>query len=148
MRISIITTGKKPDAAHQTIEQEYIKRLGAWAQVDWRLLPPGKSMDDESIKLLEALKPDDFVVLLDERGQQVTNEVMATHLEKWLVAGRHLVFVIGGAYGVNNAVRGRADYIWSFSALVFPHQLMRLLLTEQLYRLFSLRAGSKYHHGS
>lgn len=86
------------------------------------------------------------MVLLDERGVQRSTPRMADKLEKWLQFGRPLVFVIGGAYGVHDAVRQRADFVWSFSELVFPHQLMRILLVEQLYRMFNYRGGGKYHH--
>ncbi|MCA9331396.1 23S rRNA (pseudouridine(1915)-N(3))-methyltransferase RlmH [Candidatus Saccharibacteria bacterium] len=146
MRVQIISVGKPSDKAILSLSNEYEKRLQRWTDIEWRILPNGKSVQDEGVAILRTLKTDDFVVLMDERGQQYTTEVMAHKLDSWLSNSRRLVFVIGGAYGVDDIVQSRADYIWSFSDLVFPHQLMRVMLLEQLYRMFSVLSGGKYHH--
>ena len=101
----------------------------------------------ESEAILKRLVPDDPVVLLDERGRQRTTPELAD----WLAglqaqAGRPLTLIVGGAYGVDEAVRRRADHALSLSPLTWPHQLVRVMLLEQLYRCCSLRAGHAYHH--
>jgi 23S rRNA (pseudouridine1915-N3)-methyltransferase len=146
MQITIIMVGKASDAATAHFVESYEKRLRQWADLQWVLVVTGKNADDESGRIIKQLKPTDFVVLLDERGTQATTSKMAESLDVWLASGRKLVFVIGGAYGVSHELQARADFVWSFSQLVFPHQLMRVLLSEQLYRMFNLRAGGKYHH--
>lgn len=144
--MQIISVGKPSDKAIAMLSGEYEKRLQRWTDIEWRILPNGRFVQDESEAILRTFKTDDFVVLLDERGQQCTTEAMTNKLDSWLSNGRRLVFVIGGAYGVDDAVQRRADFVWSFSDLVFPHQLMRVMLLEQLYRMFSVRSGGKYHH--
>lgn len=92
------------------------------------------------------LKPDDYVILLDERGKQFDSPALSAKLADIAAGARPVVIVIGGAYGVDERLLERADLIWSLSPLVFPHRLVRLILVEQLYRFQSIRAGQKYHH--
>ncbi|MNT29358.1 Ribosomal RNA large subunit methyltransferase H [compost metagenome] len=101
---------------------------------------------DESERILSRLRDDDFVVLLDEKGKIITSPVLASLLESPLQGSRTIVLVIGGAYGVDESIHARADFIWSLSLLVFPHQLVRLLLAEQLYRAQEISVGNPYHH--
>lgn len=146
MHIQIISVGKASDRSVSALTDEYEKRLSRWTAVTWRLLPSGRTKDEESAAIMKLLKPTDYVVLLDERGTLATTEAITRELEKWLGSGRPIVLIIGGAFGVSGALLDRADFVWSFSKLVFPHQLMRVLLVEQLYRLFNYRDGGKYHH--
>jgi 23S rRNA (pseudouridine1915-N3)-methyltransferase len=85
-------------------------------------------------------------VLLDERGHNVDSPALASALRGAFDSGRTVTVVIGGAYGVSDRVRERADFVWSLSKLVFPHQLVRLILAEQLYRAQEISAGRSYHH--
>ncbi len=103
-----------------------------------------RARDDESAVILDKTTAD-FLVLLDERGRSLTSPDLAGRLEDWQQDGRNLSFVIGGPDGVNDAVRQRADFIWSLSALTLPHGLARILCVEQLYRAWSLNAGHPYH---
>jgi 23S rRNA (pseudouridine1915-N3)-methyltransferase len=108
---------------------------------------PAQALRREGEALLKRLAPDDSMVLLDERGRQLSTRELAD----WLAArqaagGRALTFVIGGAYGVDEAVRRRADDVIALSRLTLPHQLVRVVLLEQLYRVLSLQAGHGYHH--
>lgn len=146
MRIRIVSVGKTSDVATATMQLEFEKRLSRWVEVEWRLVPHSKSPDTEGEMIGKHIRQSDFVVLLDERGEQNSVEVMTEYLETWLINSRQLVFVVGGAYGVSHDITRRANFVWSFSQLVFPHQIMRVLLVEQLYRMFSLRSGGKYHH--
>jgi len=102
--------------------------------------------EDESQRLLSRLKPDDFVILLDERGRLYDSPAFSRLLLEPLESSRQVVVIIGGAYGVDDSVHERADVVWSLSPLVFPHQLVRLLLAEQLYRAQEIAAGHPYHH--
>ena len=147
MKLRIISVGKSSDASIQTLRDTYAERLRRWATIEWQIIPPGKSVEADSAVLIKLCRPSDFVILLDERGAQLDNQQLVDRFEQWLQSGRQLVFVIGGAYGVDQTVRVRADFVWSFSELVFPHEIMRVLLVEQLYRTCNLRDGGKYHHG-
>ncbi len=102
----------------------------------------------ESDRILAALKPGEKVVVLDERGRQLTSPAFAQCLGAWRDQGiRDIAFVIGGAYGMTDEVRERADLVLSLSPMVFPHQLVRVLFAEQLYRALSILKGTGYHHG-
>lgn len=101
---------------------------------------------DESERILSRLKPDDFVILLDERGKLVDSPSLSRLLLAPLESSKTVVVIIGGAYGVDDTVHNRADIVWSLSPLVFPHQLVRLILAEQLYRAQEIAAGNPYHH--
>lgn len=144
--IRILSVGKSSDAAVEQLQAEYEKRLSRWVRIDWRLISPGTSTKSESQAILSCLRPTDFVVLLDERGIQPDNQALVRALDLWLSSGKRVTCIIGGAYGVDATVHDRANYTLSISSLVFPHQLMRVLLLEQLYRTFNLRDGGKYHH--
>ena len=97
--------------------------------------------------LAALITKEDYVVLLDERGKTFTSEGFSKFIEKRTVESvRNIIFIIGGAYGVSEAIIQRANFKWSLSALVFPHQLVRLILAEQVYRACSIIRNEKYHH--
>ena len=153
MNIRIISVGKRHSANLVDIIDEYTTRLSGFAKPEWVLTPPVHSsnkdqqIDYESTALLGKIKSDDYVVLLDETGQQFTNPQLAQRFEGVMNNGSStLTFIIGGAYGVNEAVKKRSNLVWSLSPLVFPHQLVRLMLVEQLYRTISFMNGHPYHH--
>jgi 23S rRNA (pseudouridine1915-N3)-methyltransferase len=100
----------------------------------------------EESERIRARLGDDYVVLLDERGKNMTSPELSALLASPLESGRRITVIIGGAYGVDETIHARAETIWSLSKLVFPHQLVRLILAEQLYRAQSIRDGSAYHH--
>ena len=104
-----------------------------------------QAMARESEQILARLAPAEQVVLLDERGKQLTSASLATKLGEWQRDGRDLSFVIGGPDGVSDACRQRADFTWSLSQLTLPHGMVRVLFAEQLYRAWSLQAGHPYH---
>jgi 23S rRNA (pseudouridine1915-N3)-methyltransferase len=103
------------------------------------------AMEAEGEQILSKLKADEQVVLLDERGKQLTSSGLAARLTDWQAEGRDLCFVIGGPDGVSSACRDRANFTWSLSNLTLPHGLARVLFAEQLYRAWSLQAGHPYH---
>lgn len=103
------------------------------------------AIDAECEQILSRIKASEQVVLLDERGKQLTSQALATRLLDWQSDGRDLCFVIGGPDGVADACRQRADTIWSLSDLTLPHGLARVLFSEQMYRAWSLQTGHPYH---
>lgn len=129
----------------------YEKRLRKPFDVTWQLLPHSSREGDaarseESERILSRVDHGAFLVLLDERGKNLDSPGLAAGLQSAVDRGRQIVLVIGGAYGVDDRVRGRADLVWSLSKLVFPHQLVRLIVAEQLYRAQEIAAGRPYHH--
>ncbi len=104
-----------------------------------------QAMESEGDLIIAKLSPTEQVVLLDERGKQLSSRSLASKLTDWQTDGRDLCFVIGGPDGVSDAVRERADRMWSLSQLTLPHGMARVLLSEQLYRAWSLQSGHPYH---
>ena len=104
-----------------------------------------QAMQAEGDLITAKLSAGEQVVLLDERGRQMTSKSLASKLSDWQSDGRDLCFVIGGPDGVSDAVRQRADMMWSLSQLTLPHGMARALLSEQLYRAWSLQTGHPYH---
>lgn len=146
MNITCLCAGKKHDKTIAQAIEVYERRLQAYAQLRFEFVPTG-SKEVESQRILQRLKPNDHVVLLDETGQLVNNHALARLLDAAQTEGvKRLVMIIGGAYGVTDEVKARSDTMISLSNLVFPHQLVRLILMEQLYRSYNLLAGGKYHH--
>ncbi len=147
MKITCLTVGKKHDQNFASAIQEYEKRLSAYVNFSFDYIAPSDKTK-ESDQIIKRLHSDDVVWLLDERGTLFDNEKFIKDLEQCQLnsAKKRLVIIVGGAYGINASVRQRSDAILSLSKLVFPHQIVRLLLIEQLYRSFNALAGGKYHH--
>lgn len=155
MKIIILAISKKNDKMLTNAISDYSQRLRHYTKLEWNLVEtkilPSFSEDEirraESELLLQALDPEDTIILLDEIGEQLQSPQLAKKLQSYMNrATRSLIFIIGGAYGVDERLKDRADFIWSLSELVFPHQLVRLILAEQLYRAHTILAGEKYHH--
>lgn len=151
MGIRLLAIGKKHETWVSDGIARFEKRLRQPFQVTWLLLPHSHgdgavAREEESKRILAKLHPSDTVILLDERGQQWDSPGLNTVLRARLDAGEHVTVVIGGAYGVSDELRARAQLVWSLSPLVFPHQLVRLIVIEQLYRAQSIGAGGRYHH--
>ena len=149
--IKILAVGKKHEPWIIDGISRYQQRLRRPWDVAWQLLPHSTLMDDrarldESQRILSRLSDHDFVIVLDERGTALDSPALSQTVERAFSRGLTPVFVIGGAYGVTKELRQRADLVWSLSPLVFPHQLVRLILTEQLYRGQEISAGRPYHH--
>lgn len=151
MSVRILAVGKKHESWVSDGIGRYEKRLRKPFDTTWQLLPHSSREGDaarteESDRLLGKLDRDAFVVLLDERGRNVDSPSLARNLQGAFDAGKSVTVIIGGAYGVDDRVRSRADFVWSLSQLVFPHQLVRLILVEQLYRSQEISANRSYHH--
>lgn len=145
MTIKIICIGKKHDPLLVDAINRYEKLLRPHAKLVWDIVP-SSDKQRESEKILQHINKDDYLIVLDERGVMIKNQGFANTIEEVRSSSRGLTFVIGGSFGVEPSVRDRANEIWSLSGLVLPHQLMRLILAEQLYRGFTILAGGKYHH--
>lgn len=146
MKITILNVGKDKDALTDDIVRHFETRILRYAPMEWIYVPHG-SVVKEGEKILSSIKKDDYVVLLDERGRDFKSEHLAELIENRMVDSiRRMVFIIGGAYGVSEEVRIRANHVWKLSSLVFPHMLVRVLLVEQVYRAFTILKGEKYHH--
>ena len=151
MPIKILSVGKKHESWVSEGIDRYQKRLRVPFSVEWVLLPHSslegdRARQEESERVLTRLNQDDYVVLLDERGKALNSPGLSTLLSDPLQNSRTVVLIIGGAYGVDQSVHQRANYVWSLSPLVFPHQLVRLILIEQLYRAQQIAQGGAYHH--
>lgn len=156
MKIILLTVGKT--TARNIIEgiEMYTARLRHYVPFEMVSIPDLKSTaalsaDQQKTKegqaILAALVPGDKVVLLDERGDMFTSRKFAQSIQQSMSAGvRRLVFVVGGPYGFSQEVYSRADAKLSLSAMTFPHDLVRLLFVEQLYRAMTILRGEKYHH--
>lgn len=146
MKILIISPGKAHAPEYRDAIAEYEKRLSATLPIAWDF-PKVGDIETESATVLKRIEPTDYVILLDERGRDCSSEQLAETLDRLEQDGtKRLVFIIGGAYGVSDEVRARANTTIRLSAMVFPHMLVRLILAEQLYRAQSIRTGGKYHH--
>ena len=150
MSLRIIAVGKKHESWVVEGIERYQKRLQRPFTVEWVLLPHSakqglSARQEESERILKRLG-EDLVDLLDERGKNIDSPALSKLLLTPLELSRVVTIVIGGAYGVDQSIHERADFIWSLSLLVFPHQLVRLMLIEQLYRAQEISSGNPYHH--
>lgn len=149
--IKIIAIGRKHEAWIVDGLERYQKRLKAPWNAEWVLLPHSaregsQARQEESERILDKLRGDDFVILLDERGTLFDSPALSRQIDQVFPTGKTPVFIIGGAYGVDDSLTSRANLVWSISPLVFPHQLVRLILIEQVYRAAEIAAGHPYHH--
>lgn len=158
MKITLITVGKIKEKYFTDAIAEYAKRLSRYCKLEIIEVADEKTPDNASEGLENQIKekegerilskvPDNaYVVALAIDGKQLSSEELADKMEKWNVNGvSHLVFIIGGSLGLTQKVLNRADYSLSFSKMTFPHQLMRVILLEQIYRSFRIRNHEPYH---
>lgn len=151
MPLTILAVGKKHESWVASGIEQYETRLKNGWTTRWVIIPHSaheaeQARSEESTRLLHHCKPDNFVILLDERGKLLDSPELSQLISTQQVHGKSIVFIIGGAYGVDETVFQRADAVWSLSKLVFPHQLVRLILVEQLYRSQEIFLHHPYHH--
>lgn len=151
MRIHVLAVGSLGRGPEQELIDDYIKRLPWSCEItEFEFKKPGKTADlrknQEAEKLLGAIPSNAAVIALDERGKSLDSRALAGRLESWANEGRGtVVFIIGGADGLDESVRQRADLVLSFGTLTWPHKLVRVMLAEQIYRACSIQAGHPYH---
>ena len=156
MIIQFWSVGKDNEAYIKTGVAEFTKRISKYYKVEWKIIPLPKNAaamseselkKKEGEKILGLLKKDDYLVVLDQKGTHLTSESFADFIKaKANESIKSLVFVIGGAYGLDKDVLDKARFKWSLSHLTFPHQLVRLILAEQVYRACTINKNEKYHH--
>lgn len=158
MRITIVCVGKIKERFYREAVDEYIKRLGKYCKPEIIEVPDEKTPEgagaalEEQIKwkegkrILEKLREDAFICTLEIGGKKLSSEGFARWMEGLTIDGTsHIMFVIGGSLGLHGSVSRRSDFSLSFSDMTFPHQLMRVILTEQIYRAFRIINGEPYH---
>ena len=141
--IKIIAGGKKHISWAEEAIKEYEKRLTKPYNLEWEYI------EEEKLNKRLSNWPfsgRDFVIVCDERGKNISSEAYSSLLEKAFYGNKNVVILIGGAYGFSDEIRKKADCIWSFSDLVFPHMLARTIVAEQTYRAQEIKKGSHYHH--
>lgn len=156
MKIQLWSVGKDHEPAIRTAVEDFSKRISKYYPLEWKIIPPPKKSavlspadlkKKEAVTLLDGLQKDDCLVALDERGTQWTSAGLAQFIQaRANDSARNLIFLIGGAYGLDEVVLRRADHRWCLSQLTFPHQLVRLILAEQIYRACTIQRNEKYHH--
>jgi 23S rRNA (pseudouridine1915-N3)-methyltransferase len=158
MKITIIAVGKIKEKYFTGAIEEYAKRLSRYCKLELvevadEKTPDGASealelqiKEKEGERILQKIPDNAFVAALAIEGKMLDSEELADQMERWNVGGiSHMVFVIGGSLGLAPSVLKRADYKLSFSKMTFPHQLMRVILLEQIYRSFRIRNHEPYH---
>ena len=156
MKLHFWSIGKNNEPYIKEGVEDFTNRISKYYPVEWTIIPLPKNaglMSENELKkkegdiVLERLNKDDYLVVLDERGKQFNSESLAEFIMKRSNESvKNLIFLIGGAFGLEEAVLKRANYKWSLSSLTFPHQLVRLLLAEQVYRACTILRNEKYHH--
>ena len=142
-KITIVAVGKIKEAFYREAVAEYVKRLSRFARVEIREIAEGASLQAEGVEILRACKG--YTVALAVEGEKLSSEALAAKIQKCTDAGKDITFIIGSSCGLSDEVKKAADYKLSFSDMTFPHQLMRVILCEQIYRAFMINNGSTYH---
>jgi len=156
MKIALLQTGKTTEKYVNEGIELYSARIRKYSGFEvitipdiknTGSMPPGEVKIREGKKILSLIGKNDFVILLDERGEELKTVEFAHWIEKQsMISGKRMLFVIGGTWGFSNEIKKTAGFILSLSKMTFPHQLVRLLFMEQLYRALTIIKGEKYHH--
>ena len=142
-KIYFVVVGKIKESFYRDAVAEYVKRLSRFAKVEIKELAEGIDPEAEADDILRACKG--YVVALAAEGEKCSSEQLAKKLGRLNDEGKDVTFVIGSSCGLSDRVKKAADYRLSFSDMTFPHQLMRVILAEQVYRAYMINAGSAYH---
>jgi 23S rRNA (pseudouridine1915-N3)-methyltransferase len=157
MTIQFWTIGKAHEPYVEAGITDFTKRINNYFTTSWKIIASPKnaaSLSEEELKrkeaeaVLKSITAHDYLVALDEQGKQLTSQQLSMFIQKRANESvKQLIFLIGGAYGIDHSVIERANTKWSLSDLTFPHQLVRLILAEQVYRACTIIRNEKYHHG-
>lgn len=158
MKITLITVGKLKERFWIDAIAEYRKRLSRYCNLEIHEVSDEKTPDNagqviedsirtkEGSRILKLIKEDAYIIVLAVEGKKLSSEALADKVDQLGISGKsHIVFIIGGSIGVSSEVMKRADFALSFSDMTFPHQLMRVVLLEQIYRCFRINNGEPYH---
>ena len=156
MKLQFWSIGKPHETYIKTGVEDFTSRINKYFSADWLIIPSPKNAGvlkeaelkkQESKTILTTLQKDDVLILLDERGKLLSSPEVAQLIQQQAnESAKRVVFLIGGAFGVDEEVKKRANIIWGLSKLVFPHMLVRLILAEQVYRACTILRNEKYHH--
>ena len=142
-KIYFVVVGKIKESFYREAVAEYVKRLSRFAKVEIKELSEGANPEAEADEILRACKG--YTIALAVEGEKSSSEKLAKKIQSLTDAGKDISFVIGSSCGLSDRVKNAADYKLSFSDMTFPHQLMRVILAEQVYRAYMINAGSTYH---
>ena len=158
MKITILSVGKVKEKFYRDAIDEFVKRLSRYCKLEIIEVTDEKTEEQaseteirlvkekEGERLLKNIKDDAYVITLEIGGKQLSSEELADKIDKLGIQGTsHIIFIIGGSIGLGREVLNKSNYALSFSKMTFPHQLMRVILAEQVYRAFMINAGSTYH---
>lgn len=156
MKIALLQTGKTSDKHIAEVADLYAMRIKKYSVFEIITLPDLKNTKNMSVeeqkqkegkKIIQSLGVADYVILLDEKGKELRTFEFSAWMEKtFMLPKKRIVFIIGGPWGFSDEVYNRSDFRISLSKMTFPHQLVRLLFLEQLYRVFTILKGEPYHH--
>ncbi len=156
MKLALLQTGKTTDKNISAVADLYSGRIKKYTSFEIITLPDIKNTKSMSVqeqklkegkRILQSVSMDDYIILLDEKGKELRTVELSAWMEKlFMQPKKRIVFVIGGPWGFSEEVYNRADFMMSLSKMTFPHQLVRLLFLEQLYRVFTVIKGEPYHH--
>ncbi|HEY1871738.1 MAG TPA: 23S rRNA (pseudouridine(1915)-N(3))-methyltransferase RlmH [Chitinophagaceae bacterium] len=156
MKIQFWSIGKNHEKYVKEGIEDFTNRISKYYPVEWNIIPVPKNagmMSEMDLKkkegemILDWLKKDEYLVALDEHGKEMNSEKLAEFIQlRANESVKTIVFVIGGAFGLDEALLKKANFKWSLSHLTFPHQLVRLILAEQVYRACTIIRNEKYHH--
>ncbi len=157
MNVNIICLGKMKEQYLRDMSAEYVKRLGAFCKINITELTPERlpdspseaeiasALEKEAKQILSRISPSDKVVALCIEGKMLSSEQLSAKMDSFALSGGNVSFIIGSSCGLSETVKSRAELRLSMSPMTFPHQLARVMLLEQIYRAFSISAGTKYH---
>ena len=157
MKVTLICVGKVKEKFYRDAIKEYEKRLGAYIKLNTIEINDEKvkvendseialAMEKEGNNLLPKIKDTQYVITLAILGKSISSEQFAAKIDNLMLTGKSdVVLVIGGSYGLSDSVKKRSDYALSFSKMTFPHQMMRVVLLEQVYRAYRIITGASYH---
>ena len=148
MNIRILCVGTLKEKYWKEAVAEYTKRLGAYCNLSIVEVreSPTEDVGEEGDRILKKIKPDEVVITLEINGASKSSTELSSDLDALALSGKsNIVFIIGGSAGLSQAVTSRADRSLSFSKMTFPHQMMRVILLEQIYRSFKISRNEKYH---
>ncbi len=146
MKITVLAVGKIKDRMVEERRAEYARRLGKGAKIEFADVddnPGSKAKEAENI--IRRIPKGARIVALDEKGMAVDSHGFANIISRTMDAGKNMVFILGGPYGLDDRVKEKADEVLALSKLTFPHELARLILVEQIYRAFSILRNEPYH---
>ena len=142
-KITFLVVGKIKEGFYREAVAEYAKRLSRFVKLEIKELAEGVNLETEADEILRQMKG--YTIALAVEGEKLSSEALAQKMQKLTNAGKDVTFIIGSSCGLSDKVKTAVDYKLSFSDMTFPHQLMRVILAEQVYRAYMINAGSTYH---